>query len=85
MILSVSVPFPKLALVFICLQYKSFETTVGKGEISSLRASFPLATVISNLLENFSTILIKFEIVVCKFFQFGRVYNLLFGLKVSLG
>ena len=25
-------PFPKQALVFICLQYKSFENTVGKGK-----------------------------------------------------
>ena len=25
--------FPKQALVFTCLQYKSFENTVGKGEI----------------------------------------------------
>ena len=28
-------PFPKQALVFTCLQYKSFENTVGKGEIAS--------------------------------------------------
>ena len=27
-------PFPKEALVFMCLQYKSFENTVGKGEIA---------------------------------------------------
>ena len=27
-------PFPKQALVFACLQYKSFENTVGKGEIA---------------------------------------------------
>ena len=26
--------FPKQALVFTCLQYKSFEITVGKGEIA---------------------------------------------------
>ena len=26
-------PFPKQALVFTCLQYKSFKNTVGKGEI----------------------------------------------------
>ena len=26
--------FPKQALVFICLQCKSFENTVGKGEIA---------------------------------------------------
>ena len=27
-------PFPKQALVFTCLQFKSFENTVGKGEIA---------------------------------------------------
>ena len=27
-------PFPKQALVFMCLQYKSFENTVGKWEIA---------------------------------------------------
>ena len=27
-------PFAKQALVFICLKYKSFENTVGKGEIA---------------------------------------------------
>ena len=27
-------PFPKQALVFMCLQYKYFENTVGKGEIA---------------------------------------------------
>ena len=26
-------PFPKQALVFKCMQYKSLEITVGKGEI----------------------------------------------------
>ena len=26
--------FPKQALVFMCIQYKSFEITVGKGEIA---------------------------------------------------
>ena len=27
-------PFPKQALVFTCLQYKSFENTEGKGDIA---------------------------------------------------
>ena len=27
-------PFPKQALVFMCLQCRSFENTVGKGEIA---------------------------------------------------
>ena len=29
-----SEPLPKQALVFTCLQYTSFENTVGKGEIA---------------------------------------------------
>ena len=29
-----SYPFPKQALVFMCLQYKSFENTLGKEEIA---------------------------------------------------
>ena len=27
-------PFPKQALVFMCLQYKAFRNTLGKGEIA---------------------------------------------------
>ena len=34
-------PFPKQTLVFTCLQYKSFENTVGKGEIAR-NEQFPL-------------------------------------------
>ena len=33
--------FPKQALVFTCIQYKSFEITVGKGEIARNK-QFPL-------------------------------------------
>ena len=33
-VLSNSYPFPKKAQVFICLKYKSFENTTGKGEIA---------------------------------------------------
>ena len=28
--------FPKQAVVYMCLQYKSFENTVGKGEIAQI-------------------------------------------------
>ena len=34
-------PFLKQALLFTCLQYKSFENTVGKGEIAR-NEQFPL-------------------------------------------
>ena len=35
-----SQPFPKEALVFTCMQYKSFENTVGKGEIAHKKQFF---------------------------------------------
>ena len=48
----------KQVLLLTCLQYKSFENTVGKGE---------------NALGQLSAIFNKFEMVVCKLFQFGRL------------
>ena len=56
-------PFPKQALVLTCLQYKSFENTVGKGEIA--RVFYPSGEIF--------IIFIEFETVVCKLFEFGRV------------
>ena len=54
-------PFPKQALVFTCPQYKSFENTVGKGEIAhNEQFFFPFLTVFSFRLENFLAIFIKF-------------------------
>ena len=41
-------PFPNKPLFFTCLQSKSFENTVGKGEIAS-----PFPTLFSIFLENF--------------------------------
>ena len=55
----------------MCLQYNSFENTVGKGEIAR-NEQFLLFPVFSTRFNNFF-IVIKFEIVVCKLFQFGRV------------
>ena len=43
--------FPKQALVFTCLHYKSFENTVGKGEIAP-NEQFLLFSQFSTLLEN---------------------------------
>ena len=45
-------PFPKQALVFMCLQYKSLENTVEKGEIAPNK-QFLLYTQFHTLLENF--------------------------------
>ena len=56
---------------FYCLQYKSFENSVGKGEIAR-DEQFLLSPVFSSCLGSLS-ISNKFEIVVCKLFQPGRV------------
>ena len=50
--ITVICPFSKQALVFMCLQYKSFENTVGKGEIIHNEQFFLFAVS--------STLLIKF-------------------------
>ena len=41
------------SLVFTCLQYKSFENTVGKGEIARNEQFLFFPTVFSTLLEDF--------------------------------
>ena len=55
----------------MCLQYKPFENTVGKGEIAR-NEQFLLFSVFY-LLGELPAIFIKFEIVVCKLFQFGSL------------
>ena len=63
--------FPKQALVFTCLHYKSFENTLGKGDS------------VFCLYGELSAAFIKIEIVDCKLSQFGRDLNLLFGKGIS--
>ena len=46
-------PFLKLALVFTCLLYKTFENTVGKGEIAHNEQFLLFPTVFSTRLESF--------------------------------
>ena len=55
----------------------SFENTAGKGEIA--RNEQFLLFLQCFLSEELSAIFINFEIVICKLFQFGRVWNLSFG------
>ena len=62
----------------MCLQYKPFENTAGKGEIALNEQFFLLPQCFLPVLRT-SSIFIKFEIVVCKVFQYGRVVNLSFG------
>ena len=60
-----------------------FENTVGKGEIAH-NEQFLLSPSVFYPFEELSAILIKFEIVVCKLFQFGRVQNLSFGKVIYM-
>ena len=46
-------PFPKQALVFTCLQYKSFENTVGKEEITHNEQFLLFPQCFLLILENF--------------------------------
>ena len=57
---------------FTCLQYKSFENTVEKGEISLNEQFFLFPQYFLPVWRTFS-IFIEFRIVVCKLFEFGRV------------
>ena len=50
----------------------SFENNVGKGEIAR-NEQFLFSHIVFNPFGELSAIFIKFEIVVCKAFQFGRV------------
>ena len=48
-----SLPCPKQALVFTCLQYKSFANTEGKGEIALYEQFLLFPSVCSFCLQNF--------------------------------
>ena len=58
--------FPKQALVFMCLLYKSFKNTVGKGEIAHYEQFFFFSHSVFYLFGELSDIFIKFENVVFK-------------------
>ena len=65
-------PFPKQAVVFMCLQYKSFENTAGKGEIAPYE-QFSFSHSVFYPFGKIAAIFIKAEIVVCKVCKFERV------------
>ena len=69
---------------FLHLQSKSFENTVGKGEIAPNEQFLFYPTVFSTPIGKLSAIIIKFGTVVCKIFQFRRVQNLSFGKRLRL-
>ena len=64
-------PFPKQALVFTSLQYKSLKNNARKGEIARNKQFLPFP-MFSTLLKSISDIFIKFEIFVCECFRFWR-------------
>ena len=64
---------------FTCLKYKSFENTVGKGEIARNEQFLLFPHSVFNPLGEFSAIFVKFEIVTRKLFQVGRALIFLFG------
>ena len=70
--------FSKQALVFTCVQYKSFENTVGKGEIAQNEQFllFPQCFLLICI-----TLCHFYQIWNCclQFFQFGKVWNMLFN------
>ena len=72
MIFSHSLPFPKQALVFTCLQYMSFENNVGKGKIAR-KEQFLLFPHCFYPFGELSAIFINTEFVIGQLFEFGRV------------
>ena len=54
-------PFPKQALVFTCLQYRSFENTVGKGEIARNKQFLLFQQYLFYLLGELCSIFIKYK------------------------
>ena len=56
----------------MCLQYKSFENTAGKGEIAR-NEYFSFSPSVFYPSEKLSGILIEVKIVVCKLSEFGSV------------
>ena len=67
---SIKFMFPNQAPVFTCLQYKSFENTVGTGEIAHYEGrKFSFSHIVFYPFGELPVIFLKVEIVVCKFFQ----------------
>ena len=65
----------------MCLQYKSIENTAYKQEIAHNKQFLLFPQFFLPACKT-SAIFIKFEIVICKLNEFGRVYNLLFTRTV---
>ena len=77
-------PFPNKPIVFMCLQYKSFENPAGKGEIARKTSNFSFFHSVFYPFGKLSAILIKFKNCRLQLFQFRRVKNLSFGKKLII-
>ena len=64
--------------MFTCILLKSFENTVGKGEML-ITNNFSFSDSVFYPFGDLSPIFNKVKIVVCKLVQFGRVQNFTFG------
>ena len=64
-------PFPNKPLGCMCLLYKSFENTVGKGEIAHNEQFLLFPQCFLPFWRTFHHFH-KFKVVVCKFFHIGR-------------
>ena len=72
--LAYTIHFPKQALVFTHLQYRSWK--LWEKEKLLVTSNFFLFHSVFNLSGELNAIFIKFETVICRLFQFGRVQNL---------
>ena len=63
----------------MCLQYKSFENTVGKGEIAHNEQFLLFPLCFLPFIYLCGELFIKIKMVAFKLFQFGRVLNVMFG------
>ena len=66
----------------MCLQYKAFENTAGKEKLLVM-SNFSISHSVFYLFRELSAIFMKFEIVVCKLFQFGTCQNFVIWERVN--
>ena len=76
-------PFPNKPW-FIRVCRTSFLKTLWKKEKLHVKSNFSFSHSVFYPFEEPSSIFFRFEIVVCKLFQFGRVLNLSFGKGLTL-
>ena len=76
-------PFPKQALVFLHVCSTSLLKTLWEKEKLCVTSNFSFSQSVFHMPRELSAIFMKFKIVVCKLFQFGRVSKLSVGRGLS--